>query len=76
MDLTTIVHFLLYLLAVFAVLFGVVTVTPWLAKQVDTWIEKYRGNHTRAETYGIRSIYELPPKDETGKDETNHGKEE
>ncbi len=57
-GLTTLGLFLLiYLLAV---------LTPWMAKHVDAWIARYRENHDprKDETYGLRSIYELPPKKE------------
>ena len=59
-----IVEFALTTLGVFAAIFALAVLTPWMAKKVDGWIARYRENHspTRDETYSVRSIYELPPK--------------
>ncbi|MBE6851537.1 MAG: hypothetical protein E7504_07405 [Ruminococcus sp.] len=59
-----IVEFALTTLGVFAAIFALAVLTPWMAKKVDAWIARYRENHspTRDETYSVRSIYELPPK--------------
>ncbi len=59
-----IVEFALTTLGVFAAIFALAALTPWMAKKVDGWIARYRENHspTRDETYSVRSIYELPPK--------------
>ena len=60
-DLDVLVKFSIRILIIFAVIFVLAYVTPKLAKVVDSWIKKYRQNHGKEETYGIRSIYELPP---------------
>ena len=59
-----IVQFALTTLCVFAAIFALAVLTPWMAKKVDAWIARYRENHSpsRDETYSVRSIYELPPK--------------
>lgn len=63
-ELNVLIRFLLRTLAVFALIFLLAVVTPWIAKIVDQWIARYRRNHDpkKDETYGIRSIYELPPR--------------
>lgn len=66
MDLGVLVRFLVRTLGVFALIFILAVLTPKIAAIVDKWIKQYREHHDpkRDETYGIRSIYELPPKDE------------
>ncbi len=63
----TIIRFGAICLGAFAVIFAVAVLTPWLAKHVDNWIANYRSNHDSRKdpSYGIRSIYELPPRKET-----------
>ncbi len=58
-----VLRFTLTTLALFALLFLAVELTPWLAKHVDNWVARYRREHDsrRDPTYGVRSIYELPP---------------
>jgi hypothetical protein len=48
----------------FVLIYLLTLLTPWLAKYVDKWIENYHRNHSveKDPTYGVRSIYELPPK--------------
>ena len=60
-DLDVLVKFSLRILIIFAVIFVLAYLTPKLAKLVDSWIQKYRKDHPKQETYGVRSIYELPP---------------
>ena len=60
-DLDVLIKFSIRILIIFAVIFVLAYLTPKLAKLVDSWIKKYRQNHGKEETYGIRSIYELPP---------------
>lgn len=60
-DLEVLGKFSLRILIIFAVIFVLAYLTPKIANVVDSWIRKYRQNHGKAETYGIRSIYELPP---------------
>ncbi len=59
-----IAEFALTTLCVFAAIFALAVLTPWMAKKVDAWLARYRENHSpsRDETYSVRSIYELPPK--------------
>lgn len=66
MSLDKILNFLFTTLGVFALIFALAVLTPWMAKHVDKWIAKYRENHSpkRNELYSVRSIYELPPKKE------------
>ena len=63
-DLGVILRFLLRTLGIFALIFLTAVLTPKIAKLIDRWVEKYRSNHDPAkdESYGVRSIYELPPK--------------
>ena len=63
-DLGVILRFLLRTLGIFALIFLTAVLTPKIARLIDRWIEKYRRNHDPAkdETYGVRSIYEFPPK--------------
>ena len=74
MDMSVLLRFLVRTLGVFALIFVLALLTPKIAKIVDQWLEKYRSRHDpkQDETYGIRSIYELPPKEEAApaKDET------
>lgn len=70
-----IAEFALTTLCVFAAIFALAVLTPWIAKKVDAWIARYRENHSpsRDETYSVRSIYELPPKKtEAQKEETDN----
>ena len=61
-----IVRFAVTVLGVFALIFLGAVVTPWLARKVDAWIARYREHHDphKSPDYGVRSIYELPPKQE------------
>ena len=54
----TVVRFALRLGFIFAVIFLVAVLTPWMAKKVDGWIAHYRETHDpkRDPDYGIRSI--------------------
>ena len=63
-DLGVILRFLLRTLGIFALIFLTAVLTPKIARLIDRWVEKYRSNHDPAkdESYGVRSIYELPPK--------------
>ena len=71
MDFGLVLRFLLKTLGAFAIIFIIAMVTPKLAQLVDGWIKKYRSNHDPAkdETYGVRSIYELPPRPREEADE-------
>ena len=62
-DADMILRFGLKCLGIFAIIFVLAYLTPWLAKHVDDWIAKYRAHHPMEtkENYGIRSVYELPP---------------
>ena len=71
MDFGVLLRFLLRTLGIFALIFLVALLTPKIAKLIDRWIARYRKDHDpeQDETYGIRSIYELPPKrEETAED--------
>ena len=63
-DLGVILRFLLRTLGIFALIFLTAVLTPKIARLIDRWVEKYRSNHDPAkdESYGVRSIYEFPPK--------------
>ncbi len=63
-ELDVLVRFLVRTLIVFALIFLLAVVTPRIARLVDNWIARYRKNHDpkKDESYGIRSIYELPPR--------------
>lgn len=74
-DLDVLVKFSLRILIIFALIFLLAVLTPKLARIIDGWIKRYRENHTREETYGIRSIYELPPAPEDGEEEYDLGTE-
>ncbi len=60
----TVVRFALRLGVIFALIFLIAVLTPWMAKKIDAWIARYRKGHDpkRDPNYGFRSIYELPPK--------------
>lgn len=50
---------------IMAIFFVLALITPRLARFVDRWIENYRSKRTGTRDsvdYGIRSIYELPPR--------------
>lgn len=66
MDFGVILRFLARTLGVFALIFIAAVLTPWLARQFDKWMARYRKHHDpeQDETYGVRSIYDLPPKRE------------
>ena len=59
----TLIRYALTTLGIFALIFLLTLLTPWMAKKVDAWIARYRENHSgeKNETYGVHSIYELPP---------------
>ena len=63
-DTATLIRYALTTLGIFALIFLLTLLTPWMAKKVDAWIARYRQNHSeeKKETYGVHSIYELPPK--------------
>ncbi|MDE5884798.1 MAG: hypothetical protein K2H29_06980 [Oscillospiraceae bacterium] len=73
-DVGMILEFLLKSLGVFAVIFLIAVLTPWMAKHVDSWIANYKKSHGGKKSpedprlYTVRSIYELPP-EESGKSE-------
>jgi len=58
----TLIRYALTTLGIFALIFLLTLLTPWMAKKVDAWIARYRQNHSeeKNETYGVHSIYELP----------------
>lgn len=60
---STVLRYGLITLALFALIYLIAVLTPKMAKLVDAWIAKYRGHHDpkRDRSYGVRSIYELPP---------------
>lgn len=66
-DAGMILTFLLKSLGVFAVIFLIAYLTPWMAKHVDSWIASYKASHGGKKSpedprlYAVRSIYELPP---------------
>ncbi|HAJ97810.1 MAG TPA: hypothetical protein DCO72_08760 [Ruminococcus sp.] len=64
----TLIRYALTTLGIFALIFLLTLLTPWMAKKVDAWIARYRQNHSeeKSETYGVHSIYELPH-EKTGK---------
>ena len=66
MDIGTVLRYGLITLGLFTLIYLIAEFTPKIAKHVDAWIEKYRENHSpkRNRSYSVRSIYELPPKDE------------
>lgn len=65
MNMGMIVEFLVTTLGVIAIIAVLSILTPWLAKHVDNWIAKYRGNHSakRDSIYSVRSIYDIPPEE-------------
>ncbi|MCR4644237.1 MAG: hypothetical protein K5695_02375 [Oscillospiraceae bacterium] len=65
-DISTVLRYGLITLGLFALIYAIAVLTPWMAKHVDAWIAKYRENHNpkRDRSYGVRSIYELPPEKE------------
>ena len=64
----TLIRYALTTLGIFALIFLLTLLTPWMAKKVDAWIARYRQKHLeeKNETYGVHSIYELP-REKTGK---------
>lgn len=76
-SIETVLRYGLITLGLFALIYLMAVLTPWMAKHVDSWIARYRENHDpkRDRTYGVRSIYELPPK-EDGEQETAADKQE
>lgn len=65
MNMGLIVEFLLTTVSVLAVIALISILTPWMAKQVDKWIARYRGNHSpdKDSVYTVRSIYDIPPEE-------------
>lgn len=67
-DTGMILHYGLKTLGIFAIIFALAVLTPWMAKHVDNWIARYRASHEDSKNlqdkrlYSVRSIYELPPK--------------
>ena len=65
-DAGMILEFLLRSLGVFALIFLIAVLTPWMAKHVDSWIANYKKSHGGKKSpedprlYTVRSIYELP----------------
>ncbi len=78
-DISTVLRYGLITLGLFALIYVIAVLTPWMAKHVDAWIAKYRENHSpkRDRSYGVRSIYELPPeKEDAPNDEQQDSQEE
>ena len=79
-EIGTVLKFGLMTAGLFALIYFATVATPWLAKHVDRWLADYRANHDpkKDPTYGVRSIYELPPKqdnqDNTDDDTHQKGK--
>ena len=71
MDLGVLVRFLLRTLGIFLIIFVLALVTPKIAALIDKWAKKYREHHNpkKDPTYGIRSIYELPPREDAEPEE-------
>ncbi len=65
-EVSKVLQYGLMTLGIFLLIYLLAVLTPWMAKHVDAWIARYREHHDpkKDETYGIRSIYELPPKKE------------
>ena len=65
-EIGTVLRYGLITLGLFVLIYLIAEFTPKLAKLVDAWIAKYRENHDpkKNRAYGVRSIYELPPKSE------------
>lgn len=63
-EIATVIRYGLITAGLFVLIYAVCVLTPWLAKHVDKWMADYRAHHDpkKDPTYGIRSIYELPPK--------------
>ena len=76
-EITTVIRFGLITAGLFVLIYVVCLLTPWLAKHVDKWMADYRAHHDpkKDPTYGIRSIYELPPKKEEKTDPEDSGEE-
>ena len=73
-DVDVLVKFALRIGIIFALIFVFALLTPSMAKLVEGWIERYRKNHDpdEDETYGVRSIYELPRKHRTVQTEEDY----
>lgn len=62
-DVGMLVKTALMLIGIMVIFFGIAVITPRLAKLVDKWLENYRSKRSGTSVdYGVRSIYELPPK--------------
>lgn len=70
-ELGTVLRYGLITLGLFALIYLIAVLTPWMAKHVDKWIADYRAHHNPKQdrSYGIRSPYELPPAKEEQKPE-------
>ena len=73
-DVDVLVKFALRIGIIFALIFVFALLTPSMAKLVEGWIERYRKKHDpdEDETYGVRSIYELPRKRRTVRTEEDY----
>ena len=69
---STVLRYGLITLGLFALIYLIAVLTPKMAKYVDAWIAKYRAHHDPKQnrSYGVRSIYELPPENEEQEPET------
>ena len=56
-PLETVVRFALRLGVIFALIFLIAVLTPWMAKKIDAWIARYRKGHDpkRDPNYTVRS---------------------
>ncbi len=63
LELSQIIRFVVMTVIVLGLIYLFAELTPWIAKHVDKWIADYRKTHDpkQDDTYGIRSIYDLPP---------------
>lgn len=70
-EIAEVIRFGLITAGLFVLIYLAVVLTPWLAKHVDKWMEDYRQHHNprKDPTYGVRSIYELPPEKENASPE-------
>ncbi len=68
-DAGMILRFGLKCLGIFGLIFLLALLTPWMAKQVDALIAKYKASHQEdpeksdhpENMPSVRSVYELPP---------------
>ena len=67
-DLDVLFKFSLRILIIFAIIFLIAVITPKIAKLIDSRKKKRSSEGEKEETYGLRSIYELPPAPEDDSD--------